>query len=115
MIPQRYRHRLGGLVAQRGLDFQHAIFEPIRHLHRVGERELRHQVRIFPEFQAAGDARRLCIRLELHHLPARGEGQQAMNRLLVAVAADVAEIRIQQIFPAVHPIGILVEAIGPRP
>jgi hypothetical protein len=46
--------------------------------------------------------------------PERGEGQETVDGLAVVVAADVAEVGVEQELLAVGPVGIVIQAVGPR-
>ena len=57
MVAHAHGHRIARLILQQGFDFERSIHELVRHLDRMREGKLRHQLRVAPEFQAAGDAR----------------------------------------------------------
>ena len=88
-------HGLARLIFQNGLDLERAVRQPVRHLHVVGERKLRHQVRVTPEFQATGHASRTIVGVELRHLPVRRKHQQAVDRFAVLIAPQITEVRVQ--------------------
>ena len=64
-----HRHRVGTEVDDFRAHLKYAIFQPLRQLHRVSERELRHPIRVPVEIQATGYPGSLAVRLYLHHLP----------------------------------------------
>ena len=54
-------HRIGGEVIYGGLHLQGSTSQPVSHGDVVGEGELRHQLGVLPEFQAAGGPGRLRV------------------------------------------------------
>ena len=72
---------------------ENAIAETVGYLDRVRERELSHVIRITPELEAAGDLRTVAVGADVRHLPFRGVGDQAVNRLFRAVTAIVVQLR----------------------
>ena len=78
------------------------------------EGKLRHQLRVAPEFQAAGHARGTFAGFELRHFPVRRKQQQAVDRLLILIAPQIAQIGVQQVLLAVGIKRILIQAVGPR-
>jgi hypothetical protein len=110
VIPHRDRHRLHPHVLDRRFDLQLAVRQPVRHSQVVREGELRHQLRMPPELDPARHVRRRLLR----HPPQRREVQQPVDRQPVAVAPQVAEIRIQPVALAIHEVFVAVDAIRPR-
>ena len=110
MKPDRHRHRLHAQVLNVSGHFQHAIGQPVLNFVFMGKRPLRHQVWIFPEFEAAGDARAIPVRIHLHRLPEGRVGEQAVNR---SRAEHIAELHVKAVSGAVSPKGLFVQQVRP--
>src|SRR5205814_4274603 len=66
----------------------------VGHLVLVRERPLRHHVGILPEFQAAGDERRMRVGRNLLHATVRRVDQQTVTRHIAADIADRKSTRL---------------------
>src|SRR5258706_10796546 len=77
------------------------------------EWKLRHEIRIAPIFQAAGDVSRMRIGGKLNNFPLRCKCQQPVNRLLISIATQVADFAVKEVLLSVGEECILIDTVGP--
>ena len=105
MKSNRYRHCIRAQIRYAYLYFQDAIRQAVGHLVLVSKWPLRHQVRVFPEFEPAGYVRGMSIRRYFGDLPKRRIGEQTVYRPL---APNVAEVHVEPVPFAIGPEGLFV-------
>src|SRR5579872_115536 len=114
MEADRQRHGSFGVILDRKLHLENAATQPVLHLERMRERELRHQVGMLPEFQAAHDRRFPLVCRQRGNLPIPRVRQQSVNWRSVGISPEIAQRRVQNVLLAVSVEGILIQAVGPR-
>src|SRR5580658_8190362 len=104
------RHRIFTEIRHSSLHFQNTIGQTVCDYVLVGKRPLCHQVRVFPEFEPAGNVSAALIRRYLRYLPELGIGEQTMNGPLDLNVAevDVADAQVEPIPLTVGPESRLV-------
>src|SRR5215831_1069268 len=81
----------------------------MRHLDCVRERELRHPFRRSPEFQAAGDRRRILS----NYFPRGSKHEQAMDRQMISVETKIAQRLTEHVTVSVGQIRQSIDPIRP--
>src|SRR5437868_3299167 len=108
MEADRHRHRLDAQIIDARPHLQGAVFETVRDCECVRERELLHPFRMAVEIERTSGPGGPRISLRFFEAPVARIGEEAVDG---NHAANVSELHVEVVFPAVREERLLIEAV----